>query len=52
MLALQEAEVKVRAGAYLDVCVNAIELAPVLTAADFKQSLFCIRFKYHWVSLI
>jgi len=36
MLALEEAEVKIRAGAHLDVCVNPIELTPVVTATDFK----------------
>jgi len=36
MLTLQEAEVKVRACADLDVCINRIELAFVLAATDFK----------------
>jgi hypothetical protein len=36
MLALEEAEVKVRACAHLDIRINAIELAFDLTATDFK----------------
>jgi hypothetical protein len=36
VLAFEEAKAKVGACAHLDICINPIELAFVLAAADFK----------------